>query len=158
MTVKERLLESLRFSHKCINDLLDGFPAEKAIFRPASTDNHALWILGHLAVTDEWILKKFDQDPILPENYEKLFGYNTEVKDDPSIYPSFEEILQNFRTIREQLFAIYEEADDAKLSQPIGEFEGDLMSSISMLAWHDGWHGGQLSGIRRAIGLAPAFG
>jgi hypothetical protein len=34
----------------------------------------------------------------------------------------------------------------------------DPADGLVKLAWHDGWHGGQLAGIRKSLSLPNVFG
>jgi len=38
-----------------------------------------------------------------------------------------------------------------------GGFFDDILDGLKITAWHEGWHAGQLSSLRRAIGLDPAL-
>ncbi|MCK4871666.1 MAG: DinB family protein [Phycisphaerales bacterium] len=158
MTEKERVIANLRMTRDAIVELLDGFPADQAAHRPSDTDNHALWILGHLAVTDEWIIKKLGEKGQLPAAYDGLFGYQSMVHGSADGYPPFDEVRNQFDAVRQRLLDVFEAADAATLAEPLVDYEGDLLGAPLLLAWHEGWHSGQLSSIRRALGLKPAFG
>ena len=69
------------------------------------------------------------------------------------------------RRVYDQMHALLIEwldrADDATLTTPLDDggagFAKSPAEAIGRMAWHEGWHAGQLSLLRRALGLAPAF-
>jgi len=162
MNAKERVLKTMEFAHNCVGNLLKDFPEEKATFQPCPTANHALWILGHLAITDEWLHGMIaDHKSQLPESYSKLFGYQSQVQSSPKAYPPFAEVKQNFQNVRDALLKAARSASESDLTKPLGEkgggFAFDGIDALDKTSWHEGWHAGQLSIIRRALGLKPTF-
>jgi len=160
--VKDRAVQALEWSRKITLQLLKDFPEDKAVFQTCPTDNHALWTLGHLAVTDDWVRGLIQGgDSTLPESYGKLFGYQTKVESSAQVYPAFAEVKQNFQAARDALLrAIAGASDEAfaqSLTEKTGGFATDLIDIIQKSAWHEGWHTGQIAHLRKAIGLKFAI-
>jgi len=159
---RDRMVSSLTFARDCIEKLLKDWPADKRTYQSAPTDNHAIWILGHLAVTDVWLLGSIGiKDNLVPDTYEALFGYGSIVKPDAEEYPSFDEVKGYFDSVRAKLTTWLAEASPEDLMQSTKEASGgffdDILDGLKIAAWHEGWHAGQLSSLRRAIGLGPAL-
>ena len=84
-----------------------------------------------------------------------------EPKDDPNAYGSPEACLAELARVHALLAGSFEAADDALLSSPFPKEEwrsffptlGDM--AFYMLCHHEGYHLGQLSQWRRAVGMAP---
>lgn len=157
MTERERAAATLAMSQKQFNNLLAGFPADKATYQPTPTINHALWIVGHLAHTEDWIAGKLDGRPsALPAGYDELFAYGSTLKK-ADAYPPFDEAKAQRRAARERLLAGLRAASDEKLAETVPELETDLLGAAFMAAWHEGWHSGQFSILRRGLNLPSIY-
>lgn len=161
--LRDHLISSLTWARQCTDDVLKDFPEDKATFRNADTDNHILWTLGHLALSDEWILNMITgQDSPLPESYSKMFGYESKSESSPDAYPPFAEVRGHFNEARTRLLKWLEAQSDAQLNEPIDDggigFAASALEAVGKEVWHEGWHTGQIAPLRRALGLNPAFG
>lgn len=162
-TAKQSALASLRFARTINDKLVSDFPPAKATFQPAPTDNHLVWNLGHLAISNAWIRGLIDgKKADLPESYNDLFGGKSKPTSDPKAYPSFAEVKKHNDVQFKELVAAIEKLPDADINSPCtsdtGGFAKTKLEAIERAAWHEGWHGGQISSLRRALGLPPAMG
>jgi hypothetical protein len=141
--------------------------------RPISRDgnssgNHPLWILGHLAFIEGSIPgillgpEKGGPNPV--ERWAHLFATGTEPKDDPGLYPSFDEVLSALRSQRARTLQLLEEVGDAGLDRvPIAPPPAlaDAMTTFGqafmLLALHQMVHYGQVADARRVAGVKPPF-
>ena len=55
MNPRQHAVALLEFTRKISNDILNGITDDKLTHQPSPTDNHALWVMGHLAATDAWM-------------------------------------------------------------------------------------------------------
>jgi hypothetical protein len=157
MTLKERVEATLAVSRKQLSDLLAGIPEDKATFQPTPAVNHAAWICGHVAHSEDWVAGMLDGRPsALPAAYEGLFAYGSKLKS-PEAYPPLEEAKTHLHAARKRLLAGLRSASDAKLAEPVPEMQTDVMGVVLMAAFHEGWHCGQLSVIRRALKLPSIY-
>src|SRR3954465_10196418 len=62
--------------------------------------NHAMWIAGHLTVIEGRLHKMLHGTPNPVEHWKPLFDWGSEPRDDPSVYPPYEEVLATFRRLR----------------------------------------------------------
>lgn len=158
----ENGLAALTFARRVTSGLLEDVPEDKLLHQPFPGANHAMWILGHIACADDWFMRTLGPRPSqLPEGWDELFGSGTSLRTDAAAYPPWTQVLDQSAARREELVAWFRSLTETELGQalpetlrPFGTTYGVL---ISTLAWHEGLHAGQLSVVRKSLGLAPRF-
>jgi hypothetical protein len=134
---------------------------EEYLFQPTEGGCHLLWILGHLAHTQEWALTNLAGQPSrMPKEMQELFSGGSTVYGDASRYPSPTEVQDLFAGTQERMLAALAAFDTARWSDPSPEgipheFFPTLGSMWEMLAVHTFWHFGQLTVNRRMMGKPP---
>lgn len=128
----------------------------------ANGGNHPLWILGHLAYGESFLLDGFI---IGQENrfadWESLFAPKSTPSSNLDDYPSFEELMGKFQGVRaatlEKLDSIGESDLDAKTGAPeeYGAFFGTVGACFAAMSTHIAFHAGQVADCRRAAGRDP---
>jgi uncharacterized damage-inducible protein DinB len=155
-------LGALAFARRLTTGLLEDLPADKLTFQACPGANHALWIAGHLTYADNGFRTQLGkQESVCPESWDALFGMGSKPTADASAYPSMSEVMEKMTEARARLEAWFESMTDEQLAEPLpGDWAqfascyGELMSN---LASHESLHAGQLSMIRRALGMPPRF-
>lgn len=155
-------LQGLELSRGFLKMLLEGLTDEQMMTRPCPKGNHAAWIVGHLAWTDDSFLQGLaGQASGIPESWNAMFGMKSEPSDDPAAYPPREELMRRLDDRREGVRAWLSGLSEAELTAPIegdmAQFARTLAMVPSSLSFHEGMHAGQLSMARRAAGLGPLF-
>jgi len=145
--MSEKLLADFKTPHDWVHQVHPG-------------GNHALWFVGHMANTDNFLLSL-----VSPPNAKSLEGFNTrfgmgsQPTDHPEEYPAAESVLATMRERRLKLLEVLSSLSDDDLAKktPEGapEFLPDFASVFEMAIWHEGLHAGQLSVTRRALGHKP---
>lgn len=146
-----RIVEDLRSSA-----LLQPMPGK------GNGGNHAMWIVGHLAVIEGDIpaIVFGEQNPV--EHWRPLFGIGTQPKNEAGAYPPFDEVLARYRDLRARNLKLLDEIGDAGLDRapravPAG-FE-TMMRTIGqtflLITLHNMVHYGQVADVRRAAGKQP---
>lgn len=159
-----RAVHQVRFARGATKKLLEGIPADRVCEQPGSCVNHALWIAGHLACSDDWFLKEFGgaAEFALPEKWHTIFGSGSRPTSDASQYPPFAEVLKAMDERRAALLAWLGSLSREQVDTPTSENWQAYAPTIGDLghfaAWHEGYHGGQLATLRKAFGLTSAFG
>ena len=158
---KARAVELLEWVHKTTIALIDGFPADKATFQTSPTDTHQMWTLGHLATSYSWFASLVDgQFAPVPENYLKLFGYQSKPTGNAADYPPFDEVRACMTSAYQRLVDAIAGQGESDLHRPTATdshgFAKDRLDVVYKTVWHDGWHSGQISTLRRALEL-PAL-
>jgi hypothetical protein len=163
MTPRAHALTAAAFARSITELLIKDWPADKLTHQVAPTDNHVLWTLGHLAGTDAWMASVCGAPPIeLPETFAKATGMGSKPTPHPSDYPPLTEAQRMMADARARIVRWFEAATDAQLATPLHEktngFAHDPIDFLQKLAWHEGWHAGQLASLRKSLGLPSIMG
>ncbi|MDA7977722.1 MAG: DinB family protein [Pirellulales bacterium] len=150
----------LEGSRDFLHGLLETLSEEQLTARAGGTGNHALWIMGHLAMADDAFVSAFRQEPsCLPEEHIKLFGPGSTPQDDAGVYPGRDELLARLATARERLLAWVKTLEGEAAWQPapekLSKIAPDAISAAFALSKHEFMHIGQLTSIRANLGLPP---
>lgn len=160
-THRDVTAQGLHWSRKTVLDLLGGFPPDRMLYRPGPADCHALWIMGHIALSDAWILNMITGDKKTLGEEWRAFGYQTDLTENACDYPPLDEVREQLGHQRERLLTWLAGASEADLFAPLDDggigFAATPLEAINKEIWHEGWHSGQLSTLRRAVGLGPAL-
>lgn len=126
--------------------------------------NHPLWVLGHLTWVEGNVPTTLfgEKNPV--EHWGPLFAFGTEPQADASVYPSFDEVLQTYRRLRERNLKVLDEIGESGLDRPtksppkgLEEALGTFGKTFLTIAIHQMSHRGQVADARRAIGRKPLF-
>jgi hypothetical protein len=163
LDARGRALDIFRFADTMVNEVAKGFGDDKATAQSLPTDNHLMWTLGHLAVSNFWLASLINGENIAPPaGYEDKFGMGSKPVDDATLYPPLDEVRREYTKSVNLMIASAESLDAGMLTEPppvaTGGFVSDRLNVLEKAAWHAGWHAGQLATLRRALGLAPMMG
>lgn len=136
------------------------FTQANATAQPTPTSNHALWNLGHLAISNMWMASLIDGKPTgISDDQERLFGMQSVPTPDASAYPPFEDVKALYTRSGERLRAALRALKPADVFASCeGEpqtFCTDKLDAVFKAAWHEAWHLGQIAELRKALGLVP---
>lgn len=157
-----RAIALLAWCHEFTGKLCAGFPEEKLTAQPVATDNHLLWQIGHLATGYAWFASMLDgKSSALGEPFDKLFGWGSTPIADLAAYPDHAMVRKVHDDQYQRLVKAAEQLDDKAATAPLPKEAGDFASSkldvLQKCIWHEGWHQGQISSLRRALGLPKAM-
>lgn len=155
-------IDFLQFAHGMIISATK-WPDDKATAQAPGQPNHCLWTLGHLAATYDWASGILDGKPSsLPESYQKSFAMGSVPTPDPSANPSIAEVRANFDRAYERFLNAAKALTPAQGKESLKEkthgFAEDKFDLLYKMAWHDGWHLGQMTTLRKFLGLPPLIG
>lgn len=124
--------------------------------------NHALWFAGHMAHTDNFMVTILDSSKARKvEGFAEKFGTGSVPSPRPEDYPPPEEVVAAMRERREALLGILKNLSDEELAQPTPkgtpEFIPDYGAIFETVIWHEGLHSGQLTVLRKVLGLPPVM-
>jgi hypothetical protein len=158
---RQHLVDFLGFAHGMVVNA-STWPDDKVTAQAAGQPNHCLWTLGHLASTYEWASGLIDGRPTaLPDSYKGLFGMGSTPTGEAKGYPPIAEVRGQFDAVFNRLMASAKGISDAELDAPLSEATGGFASTkmdmLYKMAWHDGWHLGQLTTLRKHLGLPGIF-
>ncbi len=70
-TVLDNGLSAMTFARENLLQFAEDIPADKLCHQPVADGNHTLWILGHLACTDDFFLSTLtNRERQCPKNYD----------------------------------------------------------------------------------------
>lgn len=146
-----------------LNKGLEDFKGAEWTRQPSPGVNHALFIAGHLAVSDAFFLQTIGGSTrAVPEGWNELFGMGAEPKADASAYPTAEKALRAMEQARKDLVAHFRSLDDAALAaavhEPLNNVADCVAGLTSFIAMHDGIHTGQLLSVRKAMQKPYLYG
>lgn len=156
-------LTNLEFARRFTFSLLEDISEDQWCHQPVVDGNHAAWVVGHLASTDDFFLSTLSGRPSgLPDKWKELFGMGSKPTPDLAGYPSPAELKSKLSGCREDFVAWLKSLDEKKLLSPLpGDLQSFAPSHVAMcgtLAWHEGLHAGQLTMIRKSLGIGPKLG
>src|SRR5215213_1590162 len=133
--------------------------AEDWFRKPGDDSNHMLWLLGHVIVHRGHVLKTLGNQ--WDSSWARLFARGEQRLDDAE-YPPVDEMRDAWNQISEQLQAALREVPEEVLAQPAPEgppsFDKKLSGTIAFFAFHDTYHTGQLSFLRKWLGYGQTVG
>ncbi len=134
--------------------------------------NHVAWCLGHCALTMHRAAEKLDGRP-LPETQfipkagrgdANRFGtesiaFGSQPKDEPRAWPSLARCVAIFDAACDRLAQAARQAPESRLDERVkwGASETTLESLVLRMVFHNGTHCGQITDLRRALGLGSIF-
>jgi len=102
--VLEAGLGRLEFARRATLGFAEDVPEDKLCHAPCPGLNHTLWILGHLAWTDNTFLTQVGgREPAIPDAWPGIFGMKTAPQADRSAYPPVAEVRDTLAAARESL-------------------------------------------------------
>jgi hypothetical protein len=158
-----RAAQAATNAHDILAKLIAEFPEDKAAYQSTPAENHLLWHVGHMIVTYQWFAAGLDGQPVgVSEQDNALFGMGSKPNPDARAYPS----LASLRTRFEAAWKRFSTAAHALRDEDAGKpatidsngYLKDRLDVVEKCAWHDGWHAGQISTLRKSLGLKPMWG
>jgi hypothetical protein len=136
-----------------IERALRDFSDEDAVRRGAGNSNCMLWLFGHLTVVRCALAGMLGVNKEVP--WRALFGRGS-TGADFSQYPKLAEIQAVWQEITPQLFHLLEAAGEEQLAAPAPrDFpipDKSMRGAILFLAYHESYHVGQMSSLRKCLG------
>ena len=125
--------------------------------------NHPLWVLGHLAYSEDSLLQEMmlgESNPLA--EWKEIFSNGTEPVDEAGQYPPFEEVLGKCLEAHQSSMALLESMSEEDLDTPskncppqYASFFGTYRQCFQQIANHWWMHQGQVADARRAAGRKP---
>lgn len=134
---------------------------EHWVYRPTPAANHALWIMGHLALADNRFASRFREAiSRIPDGYEELFWFGSTCHSSLEAYPAIDEVRNYLMDRRETFLAVLDEVTEAELDGPLPSMNplSPMATAPSIgqyfpyAASHEMMHAGQLSVCCRGLG------
>jgi uncharacterized damage-inducible protein DinB len=126
---------------------------------PGDDSNHLMWIMGHLVVHRAHTLKTLGVD--LDNQWASLFARGADRLADTE-YPSADQMRAAWQEVSAHLATALEQPSEEVLAKdaPKGppSFDGKLSGTVAFFAFHDTYHVGQISFLRKWLGYGKTVG
>lgn len=158
--VRDQLLSAYDWTQLQLRNSFESIPEDKYLHQPFPGANHALWMMGHLATVDQFMLKLLaGRDAAIFEQYKTVFFAKSAPTPNAGDYPPIEVVREYFRTSRAEYRGWLVSLDDERLLAPmpaeLQRWAPNLGDFLFRLVWHEGMHYGQMTVIRKSLGMAP---
>lgn len=134
-------------------------PTDDWFRKPGDDSNHLMWVVGHLIVHRGHALKLMGHQ--WDASWAPLFARGAERVADNE-YPSSEEMKTAWQQVSVDLEAAMGNPPDDLLANdsPAGfpSFDGKVSGNVAVLAFHDAYHAGQVSYLRKWLGYGQTVG
>ena len=148
------LADLYNLNTKLINKTLEDLTDDVAHKRINDTGSSLHWIIGHIANSRHYVGGLFNAGTEF-ENSE-LYNGGTPMKE-PSAYPPIAEIKKIFENVSGKFMKRLEELTDddinKKLESKLPVKDETMLGAIAFFSLHESYHVGQLSFIRRQLGM-----
>ena len=148
-----------KINTEIVNRAISDVKAEDWFRTPGDDSNHLMWLLGHIVVHRGHVLRVLGLG--WDSSWASLFARGSERVGEAE-YPSVEEMMDAWTKISEQLRTALREAPPDVLAKPAPEsppsFDKKLSGTVAFYAFHDAYHAGQLSFLRKWLGYGRAIG
>jgi uncharacterized damage-inducible protein DinB len=142
-----------------INKAIAGVSAEDWFRKPGDDSNHLMWLLGHVVVHRGQVLKNLGVD--WNSSWASLFAPGSQRVDETQ-YPTVAEMRAAWDEISQQLKAALRETSPDVLTKPAPNgppsFDKQLSGTVAFYAFHDTYHTGQVSFLRKWLGYGQTIG
>jgi uncharacterized damage-inducible protein DinB len=136
---------------------LDGLTHEQSLEQPPQGGNCANWILGHLTNVQNGVMGLLGEKPVWESDQLARAGFDPITRPTDAI--DWTTLRDRFLGSRERclkaISALSDEALAESLPHPFGG-TASRVELLSLLAFHQAYHGGQLALARRVAGLEGA--
>jgi hypothetical protein len=147
------VLEILKLDTRLFEKALDGLDRQTLVRRTVEHANPIIWMAAHLAGA------RFGMAAFLGERRAfplAGFGKGATVPDEDAL-PQADVVLAAWREISEIVTKRLAEATDVQLAAPSPKrfpiADGSVLGALTFLTYHEGYHFGQLSLVRKSLGL-----
>ena len=148
-----------KFNTDIVNKAIADVEPDHWFKKPGDDSNHLTWVLGHLIVHRGKTLKTLGVD--WDNAWAELFARGSERLADAQ-YPSVEELRSAWQEVSTQLSAALKSAPESVMAKdaPKGppSFDGKTSGTVAFYAFHDTYHVGQVSFLRKWLGYGQTIG
>ena len=142
-----------------VKKALDEVPPDRWFLKPGDDSNHLMWVAGHLVVHRGAVLKCLGENWQAPWSSLFMRGEKRRVDEE---YPSIDEIKSAWQEVTKRLSASLIDPPAERLSQPAApgppSFDGKIGGQVAFFAFHETYHVGQASYLRKWLGCGQSVG
>jgi uncharacterized damage-inducible protein DinB len=137
----------------------EAIPPEHWFQKPGNYSNHLMWVAGHLIGSRGSVLRALGAEWSTPWGSLFARGAKETAQDQ---YPSVEDIRKYWVEVSERLAAAVASAPADVLAKPAPKgtpsFDGKVGGLVAFLAFHETYHVGQVSYLKKWLGYGQTVG
>lgn len=161
MSEIKRIRTLLDMVHGSTKKVVKGITDEESMHRGKDGVNHIRWLMGHILYEGMARLKCMHSDIDLPEDYKKLFGYGSELSENPGDYPNMDTLLREFDELHERTLKQWDTLSEEDLDKIVDlgdDWKAACAEAVVYLCLHEFYHVGQITTMTRILGRDKPFG
>lgn len=154
MNTQQSIAHQFGLVYRMIADNVEGMTAAQSLAQPSPGGNCANWILGHLTNTQNRVMRLAGEEPVWES--EQLANAGWEPITGPKSAIAWETLRDRILGSRERCVTAISNLSDEKMRDELPHPFGGTASRaqlLSLLAFHQAYHAGQLAIARRVAGL-----
>ena len=161
-TTADALTLQFGWSHRLVTLNCEGLSTQDSLLQPEPSGNCLNWVLGHIIASRQLLLPALGGEPTWSEALTERYGRHSAPVLDASEAVPFEELLSHLTATWEALQVGLASLERADLDAPApfstaGRDNETLGSLVTGFAFHEAYHAGQVSPLRRRAGREAAF-
>jgi uncharacterized damage-inducible protein DinB len=157
MKTQQAIAQQFGFVYRMIADNVEGMTAEQSLASPTPGGNCANWIVGHLTNVQNGVMRAIGQEPVWESEQLANAGWEPITGKGKAI--AWETMRDRILGSRDRCVAAIANLSDAQMAEQVPHPFGGTTSRaelLSLLAFHQAYHSGQLGITRRVAGLEGA--
>ena len=157
------LLKMYEFSYGALNRNLDGITQEESLFSPEPAGNCINWVLGHVVTARGTVLTLAGGAPILSGDAAAHYRRGSEPIRAGDHVLDLGTLRGMLADSQQQLIPALAAISEETLVLPVPEhirrppLTGSVAEALTRLAFHEGYHNGQIGLLRRLAGKPGAI-
>ncbi|HSU83204.1 MAG TPA: DinB family protein [Thermoanaerobaculia bacterium] len=152
----QALAKTFEFSHMALTRNLEGVTHEESLRAPEPGGNALNWVLGHILYHRNMVMNLLGQPPVWDPDKAARYARGSAPLAPGEDPQPFEEMRAELDKSQEPLVAALQAATEEQLAAP-AENGKPLFERLTLLGFHEGYHGGQIGLLRRILGHPGAI-
>lgn len=169
MTPQAAIADIIELSKANLARYLVGFDESNSTRQATNLPNHVRWTLGHLALTMHRVADSIDgkampssdiaSTPSAGAFHSESISFGSKPADDAAQYPPLARCIEIFNRAVDRLAAGVRAVPDSRFTEsvPWVGTQMPLYQLAARMAYHNGFHIGQIADLRRALGFKSIF-
>jgi hypothetical protein len=155
------LRRQTRLTHNAVRVNIDGLTHEHSLIQPQPGGNCLNWVIGHLLIMDQRMLRLLGQPAVIPITDLARYDRGTPPIRDAAEAIDFPTLVAALLESDVRVDAGFVAMSPARLTEPVPFSPNDdpdetVGSLLSLLAFHQSYHSGQTGLLRRLAGKEGA--
>jgi uncharacterized damage-inducible protein DinB len=159
MNARDLLIQQFGAIYAVIARNVEGLTHEDSLAPAAGGGNTANWILGHLVNVHNTLMRIIGAPPVWSSEQLERARFDHPIRDASGAI-DWNSLVERFNASRDTCLAALAALTDEALDEPMPDAFGNPSTRagvLGILAFHQGYHAGQLGMARRAAGLRTAI-